>query len=572
MRSWRWFAPFAILALVVAACTADGESPAPTDDGEPTATAAPTDDGDFTGLSYPEDGPAPCDDPSVNGAGLSQIRAVDEHTVEFTLCNPDAAFLSKIAFASFAIRDADWLEQAAGDGSIIERQNGTGPYVMDTWSRGSEIVYSRFEDYWGEPAIAQTLVFRWQTESAARFVELQAGTADGIDNVGPDDFEAVESEPDLTMYPREGLNTFYVGFTNTHEPFDNPDVRRAIAMGIDRQQIIDLFFPPESEVASHFTPCAIEYACEGDEWYEFDPEGARQLLADAGFPDGFETQIHYRDVVRGYLPTPGRVAQEIASQLEENLGITATVDEIESGTFIAEVSAGNLPGLHLLGWGADYPEVTNFLDFHFGGGASDQFGDKHDDIVSALTEGATNTDAEVRRDAYERANNAIRENIPMIPISHAGSATAFRADVEGAHSSPLGNEYMAVMDPGGRDTLVWVQNAEPISVYCADETDGESLRACEQSMESLYAYEVGGTEPIPALATECTPSDDELVWTCTLREGVTFHDGATFDANDVVVTYAVMWDAEHELHVGNTGEFYYWGGLWGGYLNPPAAE
>ncbi|HSL75730.1 MAG TPA: ABC transporter substrate-binding protein, partial [Candidatus Limnocylindrales bacterium] len=89
--------------------------------------------------------------------------------------------------------------------------------------------------------------------------------------------------------------------------------------------------------------------------------------------------------------------------------------------------------------------------------------------------------------------------------------------------------------------------------------------------EALYGYEIGGTAAVPSLATECTPNDDASSWTCTLRDGVTFHDGATLDANDVVVSYAAQWDTKHPLHVGRSGAFEYFPGLWGGYLNPPAA-
>jgi hypothetical protein len=91
----------------------------------------------------------------------------------------------------------------------------------------------------------------------------------------------------------------------------------------------------------------------------------------------------------------------------------------------------------------------------------------------------------------------------MVPIASGGSSTAWRADVEGAHSSPLGNEEFAAVGPGADDVLVWMQNAEPIGMYCADETDGESLRACEQIMEPLYAFEVGGSATEPRLAEEC---------------------------------------------------------------------
>lgn len=115
-----------------------------------------------------------------------------------------------------------------------------------------------------------------------------------------------------------------------------------------------------------------------------------------------------------------------------------------------------------------------------------------------------------------------------------------------------------------------MQNAEPISLYCPDETDGESLRGCEQVVESLYRYEIGGTAVQPSLAEICSPNADLTEWTCTLRKGVKFHDGSTLDANDVVMSLLVQWDASHPLHKGNTGAFTYFSSLWGGLLNAPA--
>ena len=573
MRTWRWVSVLAALALVLAACGPQGASP--TADESPAPTGAEPPDGEL--LAYPEDGPAECDT-DTNPSNISEIRAEDERTVVFTLCSPDVAFLPKIAFSAFGIDDTAWLEQYGADGSIIENVNGTGPYQLDAWNRGSDITLSRFDGYWGEAALSQTAIFRWSTEAAQRLVELQAGSVDGIDNPGPDEFETIEADDSLALYPREGLNTLYFGFNNNPQvegfdnstnPFANEQVRQALAMGIDREQILNDFYPPGSEVASHFTPCAIPFGCEGEPWYEFDREAAIQMLADAGYPDGFETMIHYRPAVRGYLPAPPQVAANLQAQLAE-MGITATIDEQDDTAYLDNADAGLLTGIHLLGWGADYPDPTNFLDFHFGGGASAQFGDTFDDITEPLAEGASNVDEEARRAAYEAANNAVREHVPMIPIVHGGSAVAFQVDNEGAHASPLSNESLAVISPGADDQLVFMQNAEPGGIYCADETDGEALRVCEQVKESLYAYEVGGTEAIPSLAEECAPNDDLTVWTCTLREGVTFHDGSALDANDVVLSYAVQWDAEHPLHVGRDGSFTYFAALWGNFLNPPA--
>jgi ABC-type transport system substrate-binding protein len=502
------------------------------------------------------------------GGFFQEIAAVDQYTVRFTLCKPDPAFLSKIAFSVFSIYPSEWLEATGATGEALEAPVGTGPYTIAEWARGESITFSRFEDYWGEPAETETLVFRWSAESAARLLELQAGTVDGIDNVAPSDFETVSGDANLQLQVRPALNVFYIGMQRDQAPFDNVLVRQALAMGIDRQLIVDTYYPEGSEVASHFTPCSIPNGCEGDPWYDFDPEAARALLAEAGYPDGFETTLSYRNVVRGYLPEVVQVAGEIQRQLEVNLGITAAVNEMESGAFIDETSVGNVLGLHLLGWGADYPHVTNFLDFHFPE-ANLQFGAPHPEIYELLTEGAQIPDPAVAAPIYEQANNAIRELVPMIPVAHGGSALAYRADVAGAHASPLSNEYFGVMDPGGRDTFVWMQNGEPPNLFCADETDGEALRACEQVTEALYSYEVGGTAVQPALAESCEPNADLTEYVCTLRQGVSFHDGSTLDANDVVVTFSMGIDAANPLHVGSTGVFEYYCYLWGACLNVP---
>ena len=170
---------------------------------------------------------------------------------------------------------------------------------------------------------------------------------------------------------------------------------------------------------------------------------------------------------------------------------------------------------------------------------------------------------------YVEANNAIKELVPMVPVAHGGSAAAYRADVTTPQASPLTEERFALSDPGGRDTFVWMQNAEPISLFCADETDGESLRGCTQIIEAMYAYVLNGTDVEPALAESCDPNEDLSVWTCHLRQGVTFHDGTPFDANDVVATFTMGLDASSPLHQGNTNAWEYYSFLWGLINVPP---
>jgi ABC-type transport system substrate-binding protein len=510
------------------------------------------------------------------GGEFKSIEAVDEFTVKIALCMPEASFPAKLAFPSFAIQPAEYLETTHG--SPVEMPIGTGPYRVESWERGSQLVLARFEEYWGKRPMNRRVIFRWSSESAHRLLELQTGVVDGIDSLEPADFEAAQRDANLQLITRPLLNILYIGFNNNPqvEGFDNANnplakeaVRPAIAMGIDRKRIVARFYPPGSEVADYFTPCSIPNGCVGEKWYDFDPDAARALLAEAGYPDGFETVLNYRNVPRSYLPDPNVVAQEIQAQLKNNLNITVKIEKMESKAFLEAADSGQLTGLHLLGWGAYYPDQTDFLDHHFGESASKQFGDTFEDIISALTMGARLLSNQERRPYYEAANTAIKQHVPMIPVAHSGSEVAFKAAVEGAHASPLGNENFAVMGIPGQDTFIWMQRAEPNSLYCADETDGESLRTCAQVTQSLLNYKVADTVVEPALAESYEPNEDLTEWTFHLRPGVKFHDGSFLDANDVVKSLAIQWDAADPLHTGDTGDFFFWRQLFGPFLNEP---
>lgn len=346
------------------------------------------------------------------GGKVLGVSAVDQYTVQFDLCKSDPAFIAKMAFNVFAIQPSEYLDETGGGGAILEAPIGTGAYKLEAWNRGDSIVYTKFDDYWGEPAYAETLVFRWSTESAARLLELQSGTVDYVTNITEEDIAVVEADDNLVVVPLPAPNILYIAMTNTFAPFDQLDVRKAVALGIDRQRIVDNFYPSGSEVASHFTPCGIPGGCEGDAWYDFDLVAAQAMLADAGFPDGFKTAIYYRDVYRDYLPRPGDVAVELQTQLKDNLNIDADVIVMESGEFIDESTNGRLDGFYLLGWTGDYPHATNFLDFHFSE-FNPQFGDPFAEVYEPLKAASQLSVVADTLPYYAEANNALISNVPM---------------------------------------------------------------------------------------------------------------------------------------------------------------
>ena len=324
------------------------------------------------------------------GGEFRSMEALDKRTVRFELCYPDVAFLPKIAFPSFGIIPTEYLEQTGGGGresQLLTKSIGSGPYVVEDWKPGEELSFSAFSDYWGKPASIERLVFHWNLDDSQRLLELQTGTVQGIDEPNPQDLTAVQEDPNLVLVSRPPLSVSFLGMNNTYPPLDNQLVRQAISLALDRKMILDENYPSGFQLAEFFTPCVIPNGCVGEPWYVYDPVKAREMLAEAGYPDGFETQISYRSVVRGYLPEPAHVAEAIRAQLKQNLNISAKLSAIDSPKFLQAAEDGLLPGLFLMGWGADYPDASNFLDTHFGSLATKMLGNPFDDILLPLSQG-----------------------------------------------------------------------------------------------------------------------------------------------------------------------------------------
>lgn len=576
------FARLVLLALLAVGCGAtippiESSAPTPT---RPPVTPAPT-SGRFVAAAYPAKGDAPCGQKAPPDAthasytgNLKRITAEDARTVVFELCDPDVTFLTKIADPAFGINDAGWLRAhvgaTGGSESIDTAMNGTGPYRLEGWKKGKELSLARHDGYWGDPALNERLIVRWNPDSHGRVDELEAGTVDGIDDVAAADIDTIDGDVSTVSALRHGLEVVYLGVSNTVSPFDNEGVRRALALGIDRKAIVGRYLPPAAELSTYAAPCALPYACSGAAWYDYDPTLAKETLTAAGYPTGFVTKIHYPAAPSVSIPDPGALARDLQAQLETNLDITAELVPEPEDTYRAAVDAGTMDGIHLLTQTPDVADVSASLDPRFVTGAKGEAGTPYDDIVKALDTGRSTANGAKRDAAYKKANDAIQADVPLIPLASVGSHAAFLADVKGGLASPVRQEAFARMTPSDRRQLVWLTSHEPPGLSCADDVDTVARLVCAQVVESLYAYEPGRAAVVPALAEKCTPDDDLATWRCTLRKDVLFADGSRLDANDVVLSMAAQWDADHPLHVGRDGAFTTFRTLFGGFLDPPA--
>jgi peptide/nickel transport system substrate-binding protein len=545
----RYAALFLSAGLLVGACA-----------GAP----APSSEISFSARSWPEAEAAPCvvGDGGAARLGIARIEAVDELTVRFTLCAPDPAFTQKLAVTNFSVNDSGWLAAAIEDGSLTTTMNGTGPLTLVAWEQGVQIVLARNESYWGYGAASERVVIQWEPESAARLVQLRAGTVDAADNVAPTDEAAIAADSSLALLTREGFNTFYLNFNNRYAPVSDVRVRQAIAMALDRQRIVDLFYPSGSTLATHVPPCVIEGACVGDAWYAQDLAAARALLTEAGYPDGIDLTLSLRETPRAYLPDPVAVATDIQAQLAA-IGIRVTLKVEEAGGYIGKLLSGELESASFSAALPDYPEAWNSLGIDFGSTSGPAHGDQYPRLVALLDQAQRESEPAAREALFTQINNEIRTQVPVVPIANGASLIATRATVRGLVASPVAMERLASVSVEGSTSFTWLQGGEPAGLYCMDEEDREAVRVCAQVMEGLYGYTMGGTSAEPRLATECVASADELVVECALRRDVRFHNGARLDAGDVLDSFAAAWDCAHPLHVGRTGDFRGWSWIMG---------
>ncbi len=537
-------------------------APAPT---QPAAAPAATDT-----TAPPAFTPLSLAAPDCNyGGNIKSISAPDANTVVFNLCAPDPAFPAKAAFAAFEILPKALLDSTGGDSAKIGNAPiGTGPFMLKEWVRGDHMTFVANPNYWGDKPTLQTLIIQWSKEPAQRLLELQSGNVDAIELVGSDDIPTVQGDSTLSYSPIPATNTLYFGMNNTVKPFDNEKVRQAFAMAIDKDRIVKNFFPAGSITAEQFLyPQLKPGYTDGLKWYPYDQAKAKQMLTDAGFDFSQTILFSYRQATRGYAPHPDQIAQDVQAQLAQ-IGVNIKLDVQESGTLIGNAGLGKL-GFFLLGWGEDYPDATDWFDYHFGG-SSKTFGTPYPDLVAAIKAGASTADPAARQAAYDQVNNLILQHVPMNPIAHGSSGDAFKASAKNVIVGPYNINFPYITTNSGQ--LVWLQTGEPISLWCGDETDGETITACMQIYEPLLRFKWGTSQTEPALASSYEASTDLTQYTFHLRQGVKWSDGTAFTSADVFATYTAMWDNNNPDHKGNTGAFEYFGTLFGGLLESSGSD
>lgn len=380
-----------------------------------------------------------CEAPDPNTAVINLTQAKGAFPAAFGLTS--LSISSPTALAEY---DADAIEQSGEAFTYSDYANehptGTGPFRFESFDRaGGTVTLVRNDDYWGEPAQIDRLIFRVIPDENARRQELQAGTIDGYDLPSPADWQGLE-EAGFEVLIRDPFNILYLGINQANNPaLEDVAVRQAIAHALDREALVRNQLPEGAIVATQFIPDTVEGFNPDLEPIPYDPERARELLAEAGQQDLTVNFYYPTEVTRPYMPNPTNIFTSLAENLRQ-VGITVNpVAQPWNGGYIDSTTVNGTHDLHLLGWTGDYNDAGNFVGTFFGR-SKPEFGFTNDALFAELSTADATVDEAGQEAAYSAANAAIMEYLPAVPISSSPPAIVVRDGVEGLIPSPLTDE------------------------------------------------------------------------------------------------------------------------------------
>ena len=255
-------------------------------------------------------------------------------------------------------------ESPTFDGTFgYENPVGTGAFKFESWERGSQVTLTRYDDYWGEPAQLDELIFSVIPDGPARRQALEAGDIDGYDLVDPADVQALE-DAGFQILRRPAFNVGYIGFQQNVAPFDNLQIRQAIAHAINKENLIQTNYPEGTVVATQFMPPELFGWADDVTTYDYNPDEARRLIAASGVTNLTLPFWYPTDVSRPYMPNPQANWELIKADLEA-VGFT-----IEPHTapwnpdYLDATQTGGTP-MFLLGWTGDFGDPDNFIGTFF---------------------------------------------------------------------------------------------------------------------------------------------------------------------------------------------------------------
>ena len=368
---------------------------------------------------------------NANSSYVDEIEVIDDNTVRFKLQTAMFDWPSYMETKIYNKAAFDTLP--AEEAAVI----GTGPYYYDKSKHTSGVQFTaeRFDDYWAgiEEYPTKSIIFKVLLDEDTRVAALQAGSVDFIFNVNAASYNTLSNDKNLQMFTRKGANSYYMGFNHRKEAMQDPNVRKALAMGINRTDIKDISFNNGIGGVENFNfcvPSGAGYSADAKA-PEYNVEEAKKLLADAGYAD--------LKLVLGHTATTKAIAEVVQDCLSD-IGVTVELRQVDASNWTAFKKADEYDLF------TDYAAyqgalLYNFHRFFDPTGSANMFGYNNEEYVKLENEVLTAGSYEKMVAKFADLQKFVAENLPLVPLAVGNQIAAGRLNVEGVTLAP-GTNYM----------------------------------------------------------------------------------------------------------------------------------
>ncbi|WP_110670112.1 ABC transporter substrate-binding protein [Salinicola halophilus] len=384
------------------------------------------------------------------GELIDSIEKVDDHTVTFHLTRPEAPFVANLAMDFASIHSKEYEEQLIEQDQLEmanQRPIGTGPFQFVNYREDAAIRYQANPDYFRGKQPIDNLVFAITSDAQVRYQKLRAGECHVMPYPNPSDVDAMKQNDEIQVLEEPGLNVAYLAYNTQQAPFDQPEVRKALNMAINKEAIIDAVFQGAGEVAKNPIPPTMWSYNDAIENDPYDPEQAQQMLEDAGVED-LQMDLWAMPVQRPYMPNARRTAELMQSDLAK-VGVDANIVTYEWGEYLERSKAEDRNGAVILGWTGDNGDPDNFMGVLLGcdgvGGAN-RAQWCYEPFDELIQKAKTLDDQAERTKLYEQAQEIFKEQAPWDTIAHSTVFMPLRQDVTGYKVDPLGGHSFEGVD------------------------------------------------------------------------------------------------------------------------------
>lgn len=358
-------------------------------------------------------------------------EAVDANTVKIHYTSPFGAALAQLTSYSTNIVNKKYFDEVGIEG-YDKAPIGTGPYKFVSRTAGEKIELTAFEDYFKGPASIKTVTIRVLTDPSAAAIALQSGDIDVIQTPSVDQRDTLKASKGIAWDETMSATTVFLMVNNTDPILSNEKVRQAIWYAIDKQTLVDGALDGLGQTLETLAPGAVANGYdENFRGLGYDPEKAKQLLAEAGYPDGVTITIP-TIVSSDTYNKPTTVLQEMLSKV----GIDLEIEGLERSAWIAQVGSGTYP-ITVMTWGVPSLDADFYTRLLVTGSYLHIDSPEIDELLS---KGATEMDPVARKAYYMEINELIRDHAYLIPLYCGYNYIAYREGLQGI-KCVASNEY-----------------------------------------------------------------------------------------------------------------------------------